>query len=71
MGHALELIVDDQLRNELDETKHVDSLGEGRNNERIPSSVRPIFSWEGELEESHVSHFSLFSFSCEIRIIAG
>lgn len=44
VGHALELIVDDQLRNELDETKHVDSLGEGRNNERIPSSVRPIFS---------------------------
>lgn len=43
MGHTLELIVDDQLRNELDETKHVDGLGKGRNNERVPSSVGPIF----------------------------
>lgn len=43
VGHTLELIVDDQLRNELDETKHVDGLGKGRNNERVPSSVGPIF----------------------------
>lgn len=42
MGYALELIVDDQLRNELNEAKHVNSLGKGRDDERIPSSVSPI-----------------------------
>lgn len=39
VGHTLQLVVDDQLGNELDKTKHVDSLSEGGYDERIPTSV--------------------------------
>lgn len=42
VSYALELIVDNQLRNELDEAKHVNGLGKGRDDERVPSSVSPI-----------------------------
>lgn len=39
MSDTLELVVDDQLRHELDETKHVNGLSQGRDDERVPSSV--------------------------------
>ena len=45
MSHTLQLVVDDQLRNKLDETKHVDSLSEGSDDERVPSSVSLVHHW--------------------------
>jgi hypothetical protein len=39
MSDTLQLVVDDQLRNKLDESKHVNSLCEGSDDERIPSSM--------------------------------
>lgn len=45
MGHTLQLVIDDQLRNKLDETKHVDSLSEGSDDERVPSSMSLVHHW--------------------------
>ena len=39
MSDTLQLVIDDQLRNKLDETKHVNSLSKGGDDERVPSSV--------------------------------
>lgn len=40
--YTLELVIDDQLRDELDKTKHVDCLREGRHDERVPRAVRTV-----------------------------
>jgi hypothetical protein len=45
MGHTLQLVIDDQLRNKLDETKHVDCLSEGSDDERIPSSMSLVHDY--------------------------
>jgi hypothetical protein len=39
MSNTLQLVIDNQLGYKLDETKHVDSLSKGGNDERVPSSV--------------------------------
>ena len=39
MSDTLQLVIDNQLGNELDETKHVNSLSKGGDDERVPSSV--------------------------------
>jgi hypothetical protein len=39
VSDTLELVVDDQLRDKLDETEHVDSLSQRGDDKRIPSSV--------------------------------
>ena len=39
MSDTLQLVIDNQLRNELDETKHVNRLSKGGYDERVPSSV--------------------------------
>jgi hypothetical protein len=40
MGDALELVIDDQLRDELDKAKHVDCLRESGDDVRVPAAVR-------------------------------
>jgi len=39
VSDGLELVVDDELRNELHESEHVDRLSESRHHEGVPSSV--------------------------------
>lgn len=44
MGDALQLVIDDQLRDELDKAEHVNSLGEGGHDERVPTAMSPAGS---------------------------
>lgn len=39
VSDALELVVDDQLRDELDKSSHVDGLSRRRDDERIPAPM--------------------------------
>jgi hypothetical protein len=39
MSDTFQLVIDNQLGYKLDETKHVDSLSKGSNDERVPSSM--------------------------------
>ena len=41
MCDTLEFVIDDQLRDELDKAKHVDSLGQGGDDERVPAAMGP------------------------------
>jgi hypothetical protein len=45
MSNTLQLVIDNQLGYELDETKHVDSLSEGGDDERVPSSVSLVHDY--------------------------
>jgi hypothetical protein len=42
VSDTLQLVIDDQLGYELDETKHVNRLSESSDDERVPSSVSLI-----------------------------
>lgn len=42
--NTLQFVIDDELRDELDESKHVDCLSEGGDDERVPASVCPFRS---------------------------
>jgi hypothetical protein len=57
--NTLELVVDDQLRDELDEAEHVDGLSQSRDDERVPPSVSPVSSATKRRSDQASIHDSL------------
>lgn len=54
MSNTLQFVIDNQLGYKLDETKHVDRLSEGGNDERVPSSMSLVHDYMSALTSSSV-----------------